>query len=196
MPRSLVYEVGVNDWVGTTYIDGRDIWNIKLWRDMLRRCYSERWLSTRSPAYKGVTCDPNWLYATKFYEDIVQIDDWERYQSDGWCLDKDLLSVDGKLYSKDTCCFIPNEINKALIDNVRIRGDYPRGVSLNPRDKVIVVRASFKGKERILARGVSPEDGFKIYCEFKHECFNKLADEYEGIVSERVVRALREYRIT
>lgn len=77
------------------------------WNNMLRRCYSLRYQELH-PTYKGVTVCKEWHNFQSFA-------DWftDNYR-DGWHLDKDLLSGDVKVYSPETCVFIPQALNKFL----------------------------------------------------------------------------------
>jgi len=78
-----------------------------VWCSMLKRCYSEIHLKN-SPTYKGVTVCKEWHnfqnFAKWFEENYVE----------GWHLDKDLLSADSKIYSPNTCIFIPQALNSFL----------------------------------------------------------------------------------
>lgn len=47
-----------------------------------------------------------------------------------WNLDKDILVKGNKSYSKDTCIFVPNDINTVFLNHQSSRGDYPLGVKL------------------------------------------------------------------
>ena len=46
----------------------------------------------------------------------------------GWELDKDILVKGNKIYSPDTCCFVPKEVNTVFTKRQSKRGDYPIGV--------------------------------------------------------------------
>lgn len=70
------------------------------WTNMLNRVGKGR--------YKHVQIHEDWLSFIAFKSFY---DTWYR---DGFVLDKDLLSNDCKVYSKDTCCFIPSVLNTAI----------------------------------------------------------------------------------
>lgn len=97
-----VFGVGIND---TDYVfETREY---KIWRDMLERCYCEK-TQTKFPTYKGCSVCEEW----KIYSNFKK---WfhENY-IDGWELDKDILCIGNKVYSPQTCCFVPREINSLL----------------------------------------------------------------------------------
>lgn len=70
------------------------------WVDMLRRCYGNE-----NPSYIDCTVCEEWLsfqnFADWYYNNYVE----------GWFLDKDILCKGNKVYSPDTCCFVPHLIN-------------------------------------------------------------------------------------
>jgi hypothetical protein len=78
-----------------------------IWRSMLKRKYNKN-----GEHYK-------------YYKDVTICQDWHNFQNfgkwveknyiEGWHLDKDLLSLGDKIYSPETCCFLPAEINTFLI---------------------------------------------------------------------------------
>jgi len=92
------------------------------WTGMLERCCSSDY-HIKYPTYKDVTVCDEWHNFQVFGE-------WydEQYKEDDWQLDKDLLSGGKKIYSPETCVFIPRELNSFLGQDKR-NGDYPTGVS-------------------------------------------------------------------
>lgn len=46
-----------------------------------------------------------------------------------WSLDKDVLLHGNRVYSPDTCLFIPQHVNNVLVGSDKTRGDFPIGVS-------------------------------------------------------------------
>ena len=119
-----VYGVGV---AGAKYqitVNGRNIKEYVLWKEMLRRCYSDNY-KKRQPTYEGCEVSDKFKSYEYFYE-------WCNKQigfdNEGWHLDKDLLVKGNKVYSEDSCVFIPSEINTLLIKCTASRGEHLIGV--------------------------------------------------------------------
>lgn len=87
----------------------------KSWTDMLHRCYSKRWLD-RHPTYNGTLVCDEWLYFMRFR------DWWLNNYVKGWHLDKDFIS-ESRIYSPDTCIYIPQHINKFINERANTRRD-------------------------------------------------------------------------
>jgi len=87
------------------------------WKGIMYRCYTDI-----KPTYKDVIVCKEWHNFQNFAE-------WfEENNIEGFQLDKDILIKGNKIYSPDTCCFVPNEINLLLTKNNSRRGDCPLGV--------------------------------------------------------------------
>lgn len=120
MKNKLVCGVGVNDSydiVNKNNAYGR-------WCNMIHRCYSEK-VKMRVPTYIGCTVCDEWKYFSNFKK-------WfDVNHKEGFQLDKDILVQGNKIYSPDTCVFIPQYLNLLLIDRGLARGDLPLGISRN-----------------------------------------------------------------
>ena len=79
----------------------------KIWRDMLERCYCPK-RQERQPSYKGCTVSEEWKYFSNFCKWFA-----ENY-IEGWHLDKDVLKIGNRVYSPQTCCFLPHKLNSIL----------------------------------------------------------------------------------
>lgn len=121
--KRLVYGVGINDAPGESNIksilsDG----SIKYtscriytkWADMLRRCYDEKF-QNKHKSYIGTIVCEEWLYFSKFKFWVLS-QQWE-----GLDLDKDILVKNNKIYSPETCCFVPAMINRAFSKHHNIK---------------------------------------------------------------------------
>ena len=119
--QKLVYGVGVNDIDEPVKINGKPLKFYNTWKSMLKRCYSEKY-QAKNPTYVGCGVCDEWLVLSNFK---VWFD--ANYRT-GMELDKDILIPSNKVYSPDTCQFVPHHINSLLTDDGANRGDYPLGV--------------------------------------------------------------------
>jgi len=79
----------------------------QIWNGMLQRAYCPRY-HVKKPTYKDVEVCEEWLNFNVFAE-------WfENNYIEEYHLDKDLLSLNNKVYSPDTCIFIPQALNSFL----------------------------------------------------------------------------------
>ena len=80
-----------------------------MWRNMFERCYSDREGYKTWDSYKNVYVDSSF----HCFQDFAK---W--YNENKWsseillCLDKDILFKGNKIYSKETCILVPQDINK------------------------------------------------------------------------------------
>lgn len=94
-----------------------------LWKAMIDRCYYPKNDSYGSYGGKGVTVSPRWLKYENFYKDVFCLPNFQEWVGDStaWVLDKDFYS--GVVYSRNTCLFIPYELNLKLNGNAIIVDD-------------------------------------------------------------------------
>ena len=187
--RSLVYGVGVNDWDGKIEVDGRKTKEYKLWNGMLERCFSDKF-KQKHPTYEGVTCSKEWLSMTKFIEDVSKM---KGFGLDGWELDKDILHKGNKLYSKDTCCFVPKEVNTLLIKCDKARGEWPVGVCFHKPTGKFMARLNSNGKKKHLGRFTTADEAFQAYKVAKEAHIKVVAQKWQHLLDERVFQALMAY---
>ena len=122
-----LFGFGINDSVfsvtgdigGTRYVHRC----YRAWSHMIMRCYDRTYL-IKKPTYGKVTVCEEWLSFMGFYHW------WKQNHKEGYQLDKDLLKPNSKIYSPDTCIYLPSSINNFTIDNAAKRGSLPIGVRL------------------------------------------------------------------
>jgi len=82
----------------------------KCWVRMIRRCYDKQ---SCYSTYSNCSVCEDWLIFTNFAS-------WyKEHYREGWQLDKDILSNGEKIYSPETCCFVPIEINSIFTSRVK-----------------------------------------------------------------------------
>lgn len=77
------------------------------WYNLLSRCYRESDSNYSQYGSRGVSVCEEW----KLYANFAQWYDNYEYKEDTWVLDKDILQEDNLIYSPETCCLVPQEIN-------------------------------------------------------------------------------------
>lgn len=161
----------------------------KVWTDMLRRCYVNQGRS-RDTAYIDCSISDEFKYYSVFQ-------DWYKSQivGEGFQLDKDLISKGNKVYSKETCCFIPSEINQALLINQSKRGEYPIGVSKHTRDGVFRAALNIHGRRIHIGLYDTPEEAFYAYKERRESYLKSLAEKWKEKMDERAYNALLNYEV-
>ena len=138
--KRLVCGVGVNDLTGPVYKNGSNLKFYDTWIHMLNRCYSEKY-QTKKPTYRGCSVCDGWLLLSNFK---VWFD--ANYR-DGMSLDKDILVQGNKVYSPETCRFVPGYVNTLLTDAGAIRGELPLGVSARkPNPKTSRVNTTYMAR--------------------------------------------------
>ena len=187
-----VYGVGV---IGTKYPvseDGRDTKDYGLWKRMLKRCYSDR-CQKKHPTYIDCKVSDNFKSYEYFYE-------WCNKQVgfgvEGWHLDKDLLVKGNKIYSENTCIFIPREINSLLTKSTASRGKHLIGVSWNKRNNAFVAMVSrSKGKPEHLGYFNTELEAFNAYKIAKEAFIKEQANKWQGKIDSRAYNALMNYTV-
>ena len=153
-----------------------------VWKDMLRRCY-RRGNSNKWKAYEGcVVCD-EWLIFDNF-------DAWysSRYV-EGWHLDKDILVKGNKVYSPDTCCLVPEEINQCFKRTTKDSG-LPRGVKRIGNK--YSVELQMQRKRYYLGVFNTVEEADRAFQNKKKELLAQLAEKYKDKLEDRVYNRLTE----
>ena len=189
--RSLVYGVGVNDWGSSIKVNGRNLQEYDLWYCMLRRCFDEK-RKQEYPTYQNVTCSKEWLSMTTFIEDVSKM---KGYGLEGWQLDKDVLVKGNKLYSKETCCFVPAEVNMLLTKSDNSRGELPVGVCFHKASGKFKAQLAINGKLKYLGLFTSPDEAFQAYKLAKEAYIKVVAQKWKHLLDERVFQALMVYEV-
>ena len=187
-----VYGVGVTGTKYLTTINGVQTKEYKLWTGMLERCYNDAYKKQR-PTYEGCEVSDNFKYYEYFYE-------WCHSQigfgNEGWHLDKDLLVKGNKVYSENTCVFIPAEINLVLVKSDNIRGKHPIGVYWRKRDKSFVAQVNKnKGKPEYLGLFKTEIEAFSAYKQAKESFIKEQANKWKDKIDDRAYNALMIYEV-
>jgi hypothetical protein len=185
----LVFGVGINDRSVAATLNGKTTKEYALWHNMLKRCYYKPYLENH-PTYVGCSVSDTFLYYHLFH---VWCQTQVGFGKEGYQLDKDLLIKGNKLYSEDTCVFIPKELNVLLTKSAASRGLLPIGVAKH--GKGFKTRCSVSGKEKYLGLFDTPELAFAAYKTFKEAYIKEQAEVYKDSIEPRAYQVLINYKV-
>jgi hypothetical protein len=161
------------------------------WKSMLARCCDiKSQMNPKNISYIDCSIIEEWhnfQNFAKWYEE-----NWKPWMDNTWQLDKDILVKGNKVYSPETCCFVPKEIN-AIFSSL-----------LKNRSCVVgVVREGKKFKSEIRCNNIrkylgtfnTPEEAFQVYKTAKEKYIKEVADKWKDQITDKVYQAMYNYKI-
>lgn len=186
--RSAVCKKGINDHEGVTSEHGAQIQSYIHWRGMLERCYNPKKCMRRA-SYENCTVCDEWLSFSNFKK-------WfDEHHVDGWHLDKDILIKGNKVYSPQTCCFVPCEINVLFVKSDKKRGEHPIGVSYCKEQKKFRAAVSVNHSRKFVGRYSTEQEAFEAYKKAKEENIKRVADKWKNKIEPKVYLAMCNYKV-
>lgn len=161
------------------------------WKDMLTRCYNEKGLKKFS-SYKRCSVDKRWHNFQNFAQ-------WfeENYNPDimdSWHLDKDIIMKNNKVYSPETCCFVPVEINVLFIKRHAKRENLPIGVY--KKGNRYIARMSKKNRvASYIGSFLTPEEAFIAYKITKENYIKEVSNVWKNKIDDKTYQALINYKV-
>lgn len=154
-----------------------------VWQGIIARCYNPLHHSYQRYGGRGVVVDARWHHFQEFakwYSDQQQRGMGNAHAS--WQVDKDILFEDNLIYSPDTCCFVPGEVNtffSGLTSNgyTEQKGLYIGSIQISGTKHQRVFRIK--------------EDAISWYNEGKTRAAEILMWKYSGLLDDRVVAKLQ-----
>lgn len=181
-----------------TIINGKVCVEYRTWCNMIRRCVNSCYDTDQT--YIGCTVSDNFKHYSFFYEWCQTQVGFKNTDENGrvWQLDKDLLIKGNKLYSEDTCVFVPQRINLLCGKRQNDRGIYPIGVYIwkqSAKNKFKAYCCVGKSKVKQLGYFNCPKEAFQAYKTFKEALVKEVANEYKDKLDPRAYQALMNYEV-
>lgn len=168
----------------------------QIWNDMLRRCYSEEY-HKKHLTYIDCEVYKDWLNFQNFGK--WDKENYYKINNETMNLDKDILVKHNKIYSPDTCIYVPQTINKLFIKCDKARGDSPIGTSTeHSKFRVrchMINPETGKSKGENLGLYDTQEKAFEVYKYYKEKNIKQVADYYKGQIPQKLYNALYEYEV-
>ena len=169
-------------------LDGKLNKSYNTWNGILERCYCKKF-SKRVSTYKDVTVCEEWYNFQNFAKWFEE--NYKPEYMEGWHLDKDILVKGNKVYSPETCCFVPLEINK--IFKTTVIGKYSVGVVKNYNKFNVYIH---KYNKRYFLKGYDTLEEAKTAQKIAKENYIKeVAEKWKGLISNRAYEALINYQV-
>lgn len=186
--RPTVFGFGINDVKLMDFTDKRYV----LWHSIIRRAYSEVYHKNK-PSYEDVRVSEDWRRLSNFIKDIEKFPNFDMVVSENWELDKDVLGDGKKLYSKDTCCFIPRELN-TLFTRESTKG-LKTGVSYNKRLGKFVSSINKGNGSKHIGVFKTEDEAHSVYCKEKQKHLDSLILKYDDKLPQNVKFKLKDWFI-
>lgn len=187
-----IYDVG---YIG----DGKfcSSYNMRLynvWTDMIRRCYNPYLLNTnRYARYRDCLVCTDWLNLQKFGEWYE--DNYYEIDNETMHLDKDIMIKGNKIYSPETCIFVPQIINDIFVRQFKKTTNLPTGCYIHDNKLFMSCRI---GNKRIYRSGydlTQVEEAFNDYKLIKEAYIKEVAERYKKYIPKKLYNILINYSI-
>ena len=191
-----VFGVGYLGYEKTVDENGKALKSYSVWMHMLERCYSDK-EQKKCPTYKGCSVCEEWHNYSNFKEWFNK--NYYEIENQTMNLDKDILVKGNKIYSPETCVFVPTRINTFFTKSNKSRGKYPIGVYFNKNAKKFMAYCSMliNGKKikKYLGLYNTIEEAFNAYKQFKEAYIKQVADEYKDKIPQKLYEAMYNYEV-
>ena len=181
-----------------TKINNKKTKAYEVWMKMLQRCY-----------------DPYFINKHLTYKDCFVCEEWHNFQNfckwfyknyyecngEQMCLDKDILCKGNKIYSPETCIFVPQRINNLFIKSNVIRGKYPIGVYWHKKSNKLIAQCQIIDDDKYKQKHLGyfsldrPFQAFTVYKNFKENYIKQVADKYKDLIPQKLYDVLYSYKV-
>lgn len=154
------------------------------WNDMLKRVYGNREHCKR---YVDCSVCDEWLNFQNFarwYDENYYVVEGERTE-----LDKDILVKNNRIYSPDTCVFVPRTINILFTKNNAKRGKFPIGISASGDNFRVRCGSKYLGSFNDI------DSAFNAYKIEKERMLKETAEKYKDAIPKILYDALYKYKV-
>lgn len=172
-----------------------------MWRQMICRSFDNKYKSLH-PTYEKVICSEEWKYLEDFVNWCHNQSNWDFLIANNITinLDKDILIKNNKLYAPDTCCLVPQNVNKLFTKSDKIRGELPIGVCYSKHNKKYYsqCKSPFSDKKKYIVKYFdNVEDAFIQYKNDKELIIRQIAQiEYQkGSITKQCYEAMMDYQV-
>ena len=196
IPQYIVFDK-VNRSIITTNLGITHCTSFSKWNNMTTRVYRYCDSNKNKDTYFDVEIGDNFLNFD-FFKGWCEKEDFSNYYVGDvpYSLDKDLLS-NGKLYSEDTCVFIPSWLNFLIpttntkFDKKLMYSSLSKKCGVNPKYTAFLKMK--EGNSKFVGGFIDRFDANKFSISVKCATMKRLSKELDGFVSEKVIDVLSNF---
>lgn len=185
--KKIILGVGINDFQEKV-VGCDNKYAYRHWRSMINRCYNDKVHKIQS-CYIGCSVCKEWILFSNFKK-------WfDDNYIEGYQLDKDILVKNNTIYSPNTCCFVPQEINHLLVKPKINTKSTPVGVTRKGNKYRVII--SKYGKINIIGYFENKDDAFAAYKQAKESHIQEVAQKSfdNNKITKKVYDALMNYKV-
>ena len=156
------------------------------WHSMMQRCYDDSY-HAKQPTYKNCEVIEEWLDFQNFYAWFIE--NYYEVPGEKMCLDKDLFGgKENKIYSSETCCFLPMLINELIATKKSSEKGLPIGVQKH--NNKYRAKISEYGKTVNIGVFDTPLEAFTAYKKEKEKYMEELIEKYKDYLNIKIIDRL------
>lgn len=186
--------------IGSKYparINNKETEEYQAWKGMIYRCFDKN-TKERQPTYKDAECCKEWLCYENFYEWLHSQENFDNlYNKSRWNVDKDIFVKGNKIYSPNTCCLVPMNVNSLFLKKDNYRGDLPIGVKRSGKSFMARCSNPITENREYLGSYSTSLFAFQAYKNYKEDLIKQIAQiEYDkGNITEKCYNAMINYQV-
>jgi hypothetical protein len=161
------------------------------WHGVIRRSYDFPY-KAKQKSYERVNVCDEWHCFDTYAEWFYKQEGWDK----GYQLDKDILGDGEYLYSPETCCLVPVEINSLYIGVNIKKGVFSTGVYYSKKDKKFCSTIRKHGEYFSLGAYNTEMEAFLAYKTEKESYIKEVALLWRDEIEPRVYDALYNIEIS
>ena len=177
--------------------NGKDTRVYDTWINMMQRCYDSKY-NEKYPTYKDCSISDEFHNFQNFGE--WDNDNYYQIKGERMELDKDILVKHNKIYSPETCIYVPKTINLLFTKRQNDRGDNLIGTYLHKNDKYIaqcslINPKTGKSKQEYLGYYDTEFEAFQVYKYHKEKNIKMVADYFKKQIPNELYDGLYRYEV-
>ncbi len=144
-----------------------------------------------STTYKKASTCEEWKCFQNFAPWFEE--NWKPYMDSTWDIEKDIIIKGNKIYSPETCCLVPHEINMLFTSRVDNTNGLPTGVNYDKTGTKYTARIQISKIPKQLGTFDTIEEAFQAYKVAKEAYIKEIANKWRGKITERCYWAMMNY---